>query len=81
MRAEAHAIRRELGLLHRDVERLSVRVGNLDRHFAQAQKDVEEIRVSADRAAARARRLEAVEFADDAPPEEAANVARLPDRG
>ena len=50
LRAEAHAIRRELGLLHRDVERLSARVGNLDRHFAQAQKDLEEIRISADRA-------------------------------
>ena len=81
MRAEAHAIRRELGLLHRDVERLSTRVGSLDRHFAQAQKDVEEIRVSADRAGARARRLEAVEFADEAEPGPASNVARLPERG
>ena len=44
LRVEAHAIRRELGLLHRDVERLSQRVGNLDRHFAQAQKDIEEIK-------------------------------------
>ena len=44
LRAEAHAIRRELGLLHRDVERLAARVGNLDRHFGQAQKDIEEIK-------------------------------------
>ncbi|PZQ48964.1 MAG: DNA recombination protein RmuC [Rhodovulum sulfidophilum] len=62
MRAEAHAIRRELGLLHKDVERLSARVGNLDRHFSQAQKDLEEIRISADRAGTRARRLEALDF-------------------
>jgi DNA recombination protein RmuC len=65
LRAEAHAIRRELGLLYRDVERLSSRVANLDRHFAQAQKDVEEIRISADKAQGRARRLEAIDFAPD----------------
>ena len=63
--AVAHAIRRELGLLHKDAERLAARVGNLDRHFAQAQKDVEEIRISAGRVQSRSRRLEAVEFAGD----------------
>lgn len=80
MRAQAHAIRRELGLLHRDMERLGTRVGNLDRHFSQAAKDIEEIRISADRAGSRARRLEAIDFA---PEEEAAaaKVARLPERG
>lgn len=65
MRHEAHAIRRELGLLHKDVERLSARVGSLDRHFGQAQKDIEEIRISADRAGTRARRLEAIDFAPE----------------
>lgn len=67
MREQAHAIRRELGLLHKDVERLSARASNLDRHFGQAAKDIEEIRISADRAHSRARRLEAIDFA----PEEA----------
>ena len=63
LRAEAHAIRRELGLLHKDVERLAARVGNLDRHFGQAQKDIEEIEISADRTQGRgARRLEAIDF-------------------
>jgi DNA recombination protein RmuC len=66
LRAEAHAIRRELGLLYRDVERLASRVGNLDRHFSQAQKDLEEIRISADKAQGRARRLEAIDFAPEA---------------
>ncbi len=65
LRAEAHAIRRELGLLYRDVERLSARVGSLDRHFAQAQKDVEEIKISADKAHGRARRLEAIDFTEE----------------
>ena len=71
LRAEAHAIRRELALLYRDVERLSSRVGSLDRHFSQAQKDIEEIRISADKAQGRARRLEAIDFAPEAeaPPE------------
>jgi DNA recombination protein RmuC len=65
LRAEAHAIRRELGLLHKDAERLAARVGNLDRHFSQAQKDIEEIKISADRTQTRARRLEAIDFAPE----------------
>jgi DNA recombination protein RmuC len=65
LRAEAHAIRRELGLLHRDAERLASRVGNLDRHFGQAQKDIEEIKISASRTQVRARRLEAIDFAEE----------------
>ena len=73
MREEAHKIRRELGLLHKDVERLQTRVGNLDRHFGQAQKDLEEIRISADRAGTRARRLEAIDFT----PGEDESVPRL----
>jgi DNA recombination protein RmuC len=68
LRAEAHAIRRELGLLHRDVARLAGRVENLQRHFGQAAKDIEEIGISAERSLTRARRLEAVEFDGDAPP-------------
>lgn len=79
LRAEAHAIRRELGLLHNDVERLSQRVGSLDRHFARAQKDVEEIRISADRARGRARRLETIDFAAEDPPRQlAADAEPMP---
>ncbi|MEL0439033.1 DNA recombination protein RmuC [Phycobacter sp. K97] len=62
MREQAGAIRNELGLLHRDVERLGDRVGNLDRHFAQAAKDVAEIKISADKAGRRARRLDNFDF-------------------
>ena len=69
LRVEAHAIRRELGLLVRDVERLRARVSSLDRHFGQAQKDLEEIRISADKAQGRARRLEAIDFSTDREPE------------
>ena len=62
MREQAGAIRSELGLLHRDVERLGERVGNLDRHFAQAAKDVAEIKISADKAGRRAQRLDNFDF-------------------
>jgi DNA recombination protein RmuC len=68
LRAEAHAIRRELGLLHGDVERMASRVDSLERHFSQARRDVEEIRISADRSMGRARRLEAVEFGPESDP-------------
>jgi DNA recombination protein RmuC len=78
LRAEANKIRRELGLLHRDVERLSQRVGNLDRHFALAQKDIEEIRISADRAHGRARRLEAIDFATESEPADLVPAPGLP---
>jgi DNA recombination protein RmuC len=62
MRAQAGAIRRELALLYGDVDRLLARVGNLDRHFGQAARDIEEIKVSADKAGKRARRLDHFDF-------------------
>ncbi|MEO1733640.1 MAG: DNA recombination protein RmuC [Pseudomonadota bacterium] len=64
MREQAGAIRRELGLLHKDVERLGDRVGNLDRHFGQAAKDIAEIKVSADKAGRRALKLDSFDFED-----------------
>ena len=62
MRDQAGAIRRELGLLYQDVDRLGTRVENLDRHFAQAAKDITEIKISADKAGKRARRLDNFDF-------------------
>jgi len=64
MREQAGAIRRELHLLSADVERLYTRVGNLDRHFVQASRDIEEIKVSADKAGKRAKRLDNFDFED-----------------
>ena len=66
MRDQAHKIRREMGLLTKDVARLLERVGNLDRHFEQAHEDIRKIKVSAEKAGNRAERLEVFEF-DDAP--------------
>jgi DNA recombination protein RmuC len=62
MREQAGAIRGELGLLFKDVERLGDRVGNLDRHFVQASKDIEDIKISATKAGNRARRLDNFDF-------------------
>ncbi len=67
MREQAGAIRRELGLLHKDVERLGDRVLNLDRHFGQAAKDIADIKVSADKAGRRALRLDSFDFEEIAP--------------
>ena len=67
MREQAGAIRRELSLLYADVERLGARVENLDRHFGQAAKDIEEIKISSDKATKRARRLDNFDFEDLAP--------------
>ncbi|MBC7739385.1 MAG: DNA recombination protein RmuC [Candidatus Saccharibacteria bacterium] len=62
MREQAGSIRRELGELYKDIERLGDRVGNLDRHFGQAAKDIEEIKISSEKAGKRARRLDNFDF-------------------
>ncbi|MEC3859796.1 DNA recombination protein RmuC [Mesobacterium sp. TK19101] len=62
MREQAGAIRKELGLLYADVDRLGARVENLDRHFSQAAKDISDIKISADKAGRRARRLDNFDF-------------------
>ncbi len=67
MREQTGAIRKELGLLGGDVDRLVTRVGNLDRHFGQAAKDIEDIKISAEKAGKRAHRLDNFDFAEIAP--------------
>jgi DNA recombination protein RmuC len=67
MREQAGAIRRELAELYKDVDRLVERVGNLDRHFGQAAKDIEEIKISSDKASRRARRLDNFDFEELSP--------------
>ncbi|MEX0308984.1 MAG: DNA recombination protein RmuC [Tateyamaria sp.] len=62
MREQAGAIRKELSMLVADVDRLGTRVGNLDRHFSQASKDIEDIKISAEKAGKRANRLDNFDF-------------------
>ena len=77
MREQAGAIRKELALLHGDVERLGERVGNLDRHFGQAAKDLEEIKISSEKAGRRAKRLDNFDFEELAQETPAAKVVPL----
>ncbi|MBA3910687.1 MAG: DNA recombination protein RmuC [Rhodobacter sp.] len=67
MREQAGAIRKELALLYADVDRLGIRVESLDRHFGQAAKDIEDIKVSSEKAGKRARRLDNFDFEEIAP--------------
>ncbi|NRB03068.1 MAG: DNA recombination protein RmuC [Rhodobacteraceae bacterium] len=70
MREQAGAIRKELSMLVADVDRLGTRVGNLDRHFSQASKDIEDIKISAEKAGKRANRLDNFDF-EEIEPEQA----------
>lgn len=82
MREQAGAIRAELALLYKDIDRLGTRVGNLDRHFSQAGKDIEEIKISATKAGNRARRLDQFDF-DEIAEDKAASgdILRLTPKG
>jgi DNA recombination protein RmuC len=65
MREQAGAIRKTLGMLHRDVEIVLERVAKLDTHFNQARQDLDGITTAAERAGKRASRLESFEFEDE----------------
>jgi DNA recombination protein RmuC len=77
MREQAGAIRKELALLHGDVDRLGTRVESLDRHFGQAAKDIEDIKISAEKAGRRAKRLDAFDFDELAQDSAVAKVVPL----
>ena len=76
MREQAGAIRNELTLLYQDVDRLGIRVESLDRHFNQAAKDISEIKISADKAGRRAKRLDNFDF-EEIPKENLEKVIKL----
>ena len=78
MRAQAGAIRKELGELYKDVDRLGERVGSLDRHFNQAAQDIEDIKISATKAGKRARRLDNFDFEELAQPDPVQQGPALP---
>jgi DNA recombination protein RmuC len=64
MREEAQVIQKEVALLLGDVTRLTDRVANLQKHFAQASDDLIQIQTSADKIAKRGGRIESLEFED-----------------
>ncbi|MBW0158503.1 DNA recombination protein RmuC [Sedimentimonas flavescens] len=77
MREQAGAIRKELAALYQDVDRLGTRVGNLDRHFTQAAKDIEEIKISAEKAGKRAHRLDNFDFEELTPEPDAPRIVQI----
>jgi DNA recombination protein RmuC len=77
MREAADKILAEVGLLIDDVQRLKDRVDNLDKHFGQANKDIEQIVISADKIVSRGEKIHGVEFGEEAEP---SNVIPVPIR-
>lgn len=65
MREAADKIHAEVGHLMDDVDRLNERVLNLQRHFGQANEDVRQILISAEKVEKRAARIKEVEFGED----------------
>jgi DNA recombination protein RmuC len=78
MREAADKILVEVGHLITDVQRLRDRVENLDKHFGQANADIKQIVISADKIINRGDRIQSVEFDDDPPP--SAEVIQAPIR-
>ena len=82
MREAADKIHAEVGHLMDDIERLHDRVLNLQRHFGQANEDVRQILISAEKVEKRAARIKEVEFdGEDGPPSDPVVIpAPLPRR-
>ncbi|MEM7621514.1 MAG: DNA recombination protein RmuC [Pseudomonadota bacterium] len=62
MREAAGLIKQEVTKLTDDIHRLQDRVLNLQRHFGQANKDIDQILTSADKISSRGRRIETLDF-------------------
>src|SRR6476646_1982934 len=62
MREQAHLIQREVSKLMEDMGRLRERVLDLQRHFGQANQDIERILTSSERIASRGNRIQNLEF-------------------
>jgi DNA recombination protein RmuC len=65
MREQAHLIQREVSRLMDDMGRLRERVLDLQRHFGQANDDIEKILTSSERIASRGHKIENLEFEGD----------------
>ena len=67
MQEAAHKIRSEVGYMMKDVELLGDRVRKLQSHFGQANKDIDDILISAGKIEKRAGKIEELEFDGDEP--------------
>jgi len=64
MREQTALIQKEIGLLTDDVMRLGKRVDNLDRHFGQAVKDIDDIKISTSKINSRGKRIQNYDVED-----------------
>jgi DNA recombination protein RmuC len=74
MREQAHLIQREVATLMEDMGRFRERVLDLQRHFGQANADIEKILTSSERINSRGRKIENLEFEGEAA---AAEIERI----
>ena len=74
MREQAGVIQQEVMHMLQDVGRLDQRVENLERHFGQAEKDLREIRTSAEKVTRRGERITEIELSDEDGAEQIAPV-------
>jgi DNA recombination protein RmuC len=65
MRDQAHVIQKEVGLLLSDVNRLDSRVGKLETHFRQADENIRQVRISAEKITRRGDRIQEIEVGAD----------------
>jgi DNA recombination protein RmuC len=70
MREQAGLILAEVGKMANDVGRLDSRVDNLQKHFGLAEKDLREIKISAEKVSKRAGRIEDMELDEPETPDE-----------
>jgi DNA recombination protein RmuC len=77
MREQAHLIQREVTRLMEDMGRLRERVLDLQRHFGQANQDIEKILTSSERITSRGNRIESLEFEGEGSVAEGDGVAPL----
>lgn len=68
MREQAGLIQAEVGKLMQDVYRTRDRVLDLQRHFGQANKDIDKILISTDKLTSRGMKIEQVELEEDQTP-------------
>jgi len=70
MREQAGLIQKEVAIMMDDVARLDQRVENLQKHFDQTTRDVDQIRTSTKKVISRGEKIRNVELGEDSPAEE-----------
>jgi DNA recombination protein RmuC len=77
MQEQAGVIQTEVRKMLIDVERIDERVGNLKKHFKQAEKDIGEITISTNKVTSRGEKIEQIELGEGADVDEIAASAEI----